>query len=85
MKLTGDRILIEPIEEKEVEGFAIMSTRNNPPQKGKIIAAGKGKKDDPMVLCEGDIILYAKGAGTEIKIEGNGYIIMRESDAFCAL
>ena len=85
MKLTGDRILVEPIEDKNTDVFEIVQSKQTPPQKGKIIATGPGKKDDPMVLCKDDIILYQKHAGTAIKIEGKEYIIMRESDAFCAI
>lgn len=85
MKLTSDRILVEPIAEQSTAGFERVQTKQLPPQKGKIIAAGPGRKEDPMVLCVGDTILYQKHAGTEVVIEGKSYVIMRESDAFCAL
>ena len=52
------------------------------PKKGKVIAAGSGKKDEPVTVKEGDIVLYGQYSGTEIKIEGNDYLIMRESDIF---
>ena len=52
------------------------------PKKGKIIAAGNGKKDEPLTVKEGDTVLYGQYSGTEIKIEGNDYLIMRESDIF---
>ena len=51
-------------------------------KKGKVIAAGSGKKDEPVTVKEGDIVLYGQYSGTEIKIEGNDYLIMRESDIF---
>ncbi|MES2881407.1 MAG: co-chaperone GroES, partial [Bacteroidota bacterium] len=50
------------------------------PQRGVVIAAGPGKKDEPVTVKEGDTVLYGKYAGTEISIEGADYLIMRESD-----
>ncbi len=85
MKVVGDRILIEPIIEKEVGGFVVGQGKTSPPQKGTVIAVGPGKKDERMVLCEGDVILYAKHAGTEVKVGDKNLIIMREADAFFAL
>ena len=51
-------------------------------KKGKVIAAGSGKKDEPVTVKEGDTVLYGQYSGTEIKIDGNDYLIMRESDIF---
>lgn len=86
MKIVGDRILVKLIDEKQSDtDFVLSQTKTVPPQKAEIIATGPGKKDEPMVLCVGDIILYAKRAGTEIKINGELYVIMREGDAYCAL
>lgn len=84
MKIVGDRILVKPIEEERV-GFQILSTKNAPPQKGEVVEVGSGKKDDPMILVKGDIILYAKHAGTPVSIKGVDHVIMREADAYCAL
>lgn len=85
MKVVGDRILIDPIKEEQTEGFVVGHTNSAPPQKGKVIATGPGRGEDKMVLCAGDVVLYAKHAGTEIKVEGKTYIIMREGDAYLAL
>lgn len=83
---TGDRIFIEEIEEKETHGFEAMQSRGAPPQQGKIIATGPGRsKEDPMRLEVGDTVLFAKGAGTRVKIKGRTLVIMREGDAYCAL
>ncbi len=78
----ADRVIVEPsaAEEKTAGGIIIPDTAKEKPQKGVIIAAGKGKKDEPMTVKPGDKILYGKYAGTEITIEGKDYLIMRESD-----
>ena len=82
VKPLGDRILVEPVEEKEVKkgGIIIPDTAKEKPQRGTVIAAGPGKKDEPVTVKEGDTVLYGKYAGTEISIEGTDYLIMRESD-----
>ena len=79
-----DRILVESAaaEEKTASGIIIPDTAKEKPKKGKVIAAGSGKKDEPVTVKEGDIVLYGQYSGTEIKIEGNDYLIMRESDIF---
>jgi len=87
MKIVSDRVLIEVIQEEDKSegGFERVATKKTPPQKGVVVAVGPGKKDDPMVLIVGDTILFAKHAGTEIKVEGKDYVIMREGDTFLAL
>lgn len=82
IKPLADRVLIEPAaaEEKTSGGIIIPDTAKEKPQKGKIVAVGPGKKDEPMTVKVGDLVLYGKYAGTEINIEGNDYLIMRESD-----
>ena len=60
--------------------FQIQQKKNL--KKGKIVAAGNGKKDEPLTVKEGDTVLYGQYSGTEIKIEGSDYLIMRESDIF---
>ena len=79
-----DRVLIKVLdsEEKTAGGIIIPDTAKEKPKKGKVIAAGSGKKDEPVTVKEGDIVLYGQYSGTEIKIEGNDYLIMRESDIF---
>ncbi len=82
IKPLADRVVIEssPAEEKTSGGIIIPDTAKEKPQKGTVIAIGNGKKDEPMTVKVGDKVLYGKYAGTEITIEGNSYLIMRESD-----
>ncbi|MDC1452291.1 co-chaperone GroES [Vicingaceae bacterium] len=84
VKPLADRVLVEPAaaEEKTAGGIIIPDTAKEKPQKGKIVAVGNGKPDEPMTVKEGDTVLYGKFAGTEINIEGKDYLIMRESDLF---
>jgi len=84
VKPLADRVLIEPAaaEEKTAGGIIIPDTAKEKPQKGKIVAVGNGKPDEPMTVKAGDNVLYGKYAGTEINIEGKDYLIMRESDIF---
>jgi chaperonin GroES len=89
LKPLGDRVIVEPIE-KDEETFAggalvLPETAKEKPQRGTIIAAGPGRKDDegrriPMDVEEGQRVLYAKYGGTEIKIEGKKLLILREND-----
>jgi chaperonin GroES len=83
-KPLADRVLVEPAaaETKTAGGIIIPDTAKEKPQRGIIIAAGPGKKDEPMTVKGGDNVLYGKYAGTEITIEGKDYLIMRESDVF---
>jgi len=78
----ADRVLIEPAaaEEKTAGGIIIPDTAKEKPRRGKIVAAGKGKPDEPMTVKEGDMVLYGQYSGTEINIQGGDYLIMRESD-----
>jgi chaperonin GroES len=82
IKPLADRVIIEPAqaEQKTAGGIIIPDTAKEKPQRGKVVAAGPGKKDEPMTLKEGDVVLYGKYAGSEISIEGKDYLIMRESD-----
>ena len=82
-----DRVLIKVLdsEQKTAGGIIIPDTAKEKPKKGKIIAAGNGKKDEPLTVKEGDTVLYGQYSGTEIKIEGNDYLIMRESDIFAII
>ncbi|MDB5191459.1 MAG: co-chaperone GroES [Segetibacter sp.] len=77
-----DRVIIEPAkaEEKTAGGIIIPDTAKEKPQRGTVIAAGPGKKDEPVTVKAGDTVLYGKYAGTEIQVEGGDYLIMRESD-----
>ncbi|MBC8464150.1 MAG: co-chaperone GroES [Bacteroidetes bacterium] len=78
----ADRVLVEPAaaETTTASGIIIPDTAQEKPQKGSIIAVGTGKKDEPMTVKVGDTILYGKYAGTELKLEGKDYLIMREAD-----
>jgi chaperonin GroES len=82
IKPLADRVIIEPAqaEQKTAGGIIIPDTAKEKPQRGKVVSVGPGKKDEPMTLKEGDVVLYGKYAGTEISIEGKDYLIMRESD-----
>jgi chaperonin GroES len=77
-----DRVIIKPAaaEEKTSSGLFIPDTAKEKPQRGVVIAAGPGKKDEPVTVKAGDTVLYGKYAGTEIQVEGGDYLIMRESD-----
>jgi chaperonin GroES len=83
----GDRVLVKPIEKKDEirSGLIIPDTAKEKPQEGEIIAAGKGKiaedgKLIPMDVKTGDKILYGKYSGTEIKLDGQEYLIMHQED-----
>ena len=82
IKPLADRVIIEPsaVEEKTAGGIIIPDTAKEKPQKGKVVAVGPGKKDEPITVKVGNIVLYGKYSGTEISFEGNDYLIMRESD-----
>lgn len=82
VKPLADRVLIEPAaaEQKTAGGIIIPDTAKEKPQRGTVVAVGPGKKDEPVTVKEGDVVLYGKYAGTEITIEGSDYLIMRESD-----
>ncbi|NCU32028.1 MAG: co-chaperone GroES [Candidatus Moranbacteria bacterium] len=82
IKPLADRVVIEPsqAEEKTAGGIIIPDTAKEKPQKGTVVAIGPGKKDEPLTVKVGDIVLYGKYAGTEITIDDNNFLIMRESD-----
>ncbi len=77
-----DRVLVEPAaaEEKTASGIIIPDTAKEKPQRGTVVAAGPGKKDEPVTVKAGDTVLYGKYAGTEVSIEGKDFLMMRESD-----
>lgn len=83
----ADRVLVEAADAEETTagGIIIPDTAKEKPQKGKVIAVGSGKKDEPMTVKAGDEILYGKYSGTEINVDGHDYLIMRESDIFAVL
>tara|TARA_B100000524_G_C23512081_1_gene320936 strand:- start:227 stop:541 length:315 start_codon:yes stop_codon:yes gene_type:complete len=82
IKPLADRVLIEPLaaETKTASGIIIPDNAKEKPQKGKVIAVGNGTKDEKMTVKVGNTVLYGKYSGTELKFEGQDYLIMRESD-----
>ena len=87
IKPLGDRVLVHPLEEKEVKkgGIFIPDTAKEKPQEGEVVALGTGKRneDGKIIECtvkKGDRVLISKYGGTEVKIEGESYLIMREDD-----
>ena len=82
LKPLVDRVLIKPApaEETTLSGIIIPDSAKEKPLKGSVLAAGEGTKDEKMILKEGDTVLYGKYAGTEIELEGEKYLIMRQSD-----
>ena len=83
----ADRVLVEaaPAETKTSGGIIIPDTAKEKPMRGKIIAVGNGKPDEPMTVKVGDTVLYGKYAGTELNIEGKDYLIMKESDIYAII
>ena len=83
----ADRVLIKPApaEEKTVGGIIIPDTAKEKPLQGTVLAVGKGTKDEEMILKEGDTVLYGKYAGTELELEGEKYLIMRQSDVLAVI
>lgn len=88
VKPLGDRVLVERIEDevqKTAGGIIIPDTAKEKPQRGKVIAVGEGRKDDSgkriaMDVAAGDMIIFGKYAGSEVKVDGKEYLIMHESD-----
>jgi chaperonin GroES len=87
IKPLADRVLVEPLaaEQKTSGGIIIPDTAKEKPQKGTVIAVGAGKKDEPMTVKVGDVVLYGKYSGSELSIDGADYMIMRESDILAVL
>jgi chaperonin GroES len=88
LKPLGDRVVVQPVEEEETtaSGIVLPDTAKEKPQKGKVIAAGEGKWDEdgekriPLDVAEGDEVLYSKYGGTEITVDGEDLLVLRESD-----
>ena len=82
IKPLADRVVIEPApaETKTASGIIIPDSAKEKPQEGIVVAVGNGKKDEPMTVAIGDKVLYGKYSGTELKLEGKDYLIMREAD-----
>jgi len=86
LKPLGDRLIVKAVEEETVvSGIVIPDTAKEKPQKGKVLAVGPGKLDDdgdrvPLDVSEGDEVVYSKYGGTEIVVEGEDLLVLRESD-----
>jgi chaperonin GroES len=92
LKPLADRLVVEPTEREEVtaSGIYVPETAKEKPQEGKVLAAGPGRRDEdgeriPMDVKEGDRVLYAKYAGTEVKLEDKKILILKESDILAIL
>jgi len=92
LKPLGSRFVIEPIEQEgqTTSGILLPETAKERPQEGKVVAVGPGDRDDKgeRILMEvqlGDLVLYGKYAGTEIKLQGQKYLILKESDALAII
>ena len=87
VKPLGDRVLVEPqeAEVKTSSGIIIPDSAQEKPQQGKVVAVGSGTKDVEMEVKVGDTVLYGKYSGTEIKVEDNDYLIMRQSDILAVI
>ena len=87
IKPLADRVLVEPkeAETKTASGLFIPDSAKEKPQQGVIVAAGPGKKDEPMEVKVGDNVLYGKYSGTEINYEDKKYLIMKQSDILAIL
>lgn len=81
-KPLADRVLIEPTaaETKTASGIIIPDSAKEKPQEGLVVAVGEGKKDEPLTVKVGDKVLYGKYAGSELKLDGKDFLIVRESD-----
>jgi chaperonin GroES len=87
LKPLGNRVVVEPIEQEEVTagGIVLPETAKEKPQKGKVLSVGPGERDEsgkriPMDVAVGDTVLFAKYAGTEVKVDGKKLLILKESD-----
>ncbi|MEH6659433.1 MULTISPECIES: co-chaperone GroES [Leeuwenhoekiella] len=87
IKPLSDRVLVEPTaaETKTASGLYIPDTAKEKPQQGKVVAVGSGKKDHDMTVKVGDTVLYGKYSGTELKLDGTDYLIMREDDILAVI
>ena len=83
-KPLADRVIIEPapVEQKTASGIFIPDTAKEKPLHGTIVAVGSGKKDEPMSLLSGNKVMYGQYSGTEIKVDGKNYLIMKEADVY---
>jgi chaperonin GroES len=93
LKPLGDRLIVKPLDEEETtaSGIVLPDTAKEKPQKGSVLAVGDGRWDDdgekriPLDVSEGDTVLYSKYGGTEVKVEGDDLLVLRESDVLAVV
>ena len=93
LKPLGDRLIVQAIDEEQTtaSGLVLPDTAKEKPQKGKVLAVGDGKWDEdgekriPLDVSEGDTVLYSKYGGTEVKVEGDDLLVLRESDVLAVV
>jgi chaperonin GroES len=92
LKPLGDRLIVKPIEEEETtaSGIVLPDTAKEKPQKGKVVAVGDGAINEdgdrrPLDVAEGDEVLYSKYGGTEVTVEGDDLLVLRESDVLAKI
>ena len=87
IKPLADRVLVEPreAETKTASGLFIPDNAKEKPQEGKVLAVGPGKKDEPMEVKVGDIVVFGKYSGTELNVDGDKYIIMSQNEVLAIL
>lgn len=87
LKTVLNKVIVEPVEAetKTASGIIIPDSAQEKPQKGKVIAVGNGRKDEPMEIQEGDTVLFGKYAGTELHLDDKKYLVMSQSDVLVIL
>jgi len=92
LKPLGDRLIVQPLDEEETtaSGIVLPDTAKEKPQRGKVLAVGDGSKNDdgnrvPLDVSEGDTVLYSKYGGTEVKVDGDDLLVLRESDVLAVV
>jgi chaperonin GroES len=93
LKPLGDRLIVKPLDEEETtaSGIVLPDTAKEKPQKGEVLAVGDGRWDDdgekriPLDVSEGETVLYSKYGGTEVKVEGDDLLVLRESDVLAVV
>jgi chaperonin GroES len=93
LKPLGDRLIVKPLEEEETtaSGIVLPDTAKEKPQKGEVLAVGDGRWDEdgdkriPLDVSEGDTVLYSKYGGTEVKVDGDDLLVLRESDVLAVV
>ena len=86
IKPLADRVLVAPAAaEEKIGGIIIPDTAKEKPLQGNVVATGNGTKDEEMIVKPGDCVLYGKYAGTEVELEGEKYLIMRQSDILAVI